>query len=340
MQVAFLNQKRFMNFFEGFGFFADGDGDRAHAHGPAAVILGHDAQHAFVHLIEAGGVDLEQFQSGGGGGFRDFARGAFLGVVAAEIDEIVGDARRAAGAGGDLGRAALIDGHAQQAATALDDPLEGGVIVVVEPRLEGEARAQGCSEQAGAGRGPDQRKARNRQADAAGVGALVDHDIEPEVFHRRVEILLDGFGDAVDFVDKENVAFLETGKQAREIAGFFDDRAGSDAHGFAQFVAEDKGEGGLAEAGRAGEENVIEGLAAFLGGADHDFQTIDRFELTGKIGKRKGPQRGFGGRDGGGEGGGEKVDALVGIGSGHGIISTPARRRGCEDFRRSEGGRA
>ena len=38
-----------------------------------------------------------------------------------------------------------------------------------------------------------------------------------------------------------------------------------------------------AEAGRASEENVIEGLAAFLGGADHDFQTIDRFELTGKI---------------------------------------------------------
>ena len=107
------------------------------------------------------------------------------------------------------------------------------MIVVVEPRLEGEARAQGRSEQAGAGRGPDQRKAWNRKADAAGVGTLVDHDIEPKILHRRVEIFFDGFGDAVDFVDEEDVAFLETGEQTGEIAGFFNDRAGSDAYGLA-----------------------------------------------------------------------------------------------------------
>ena len=37
--------------------------------GATAVIFGHHAQHAFVHFIEAGGVDFQEFEGGGGGGF-------------------------------------------------------------------------------------------------------------------------------------------------------------------------------------------------------------------------------------------------------------------------------
>ena len=142
LEVAFLNEKRFVHFFERLGFFADGDGDRAHADGTAAIVFGHDAQHAFVHFIEAGGVDFQQLERGGGGGLGDFTLGALLSVVAAEVDEIIGDAGRAAGAGGDFLRAALVDRDAEQTATAADDSLQGRVVVVVEARLQREARAQ------------------------------------------------------------------------------------------------------------------------------------------------------------------------------------------------------
>ena len=58
------------------------------------------------------GVDLEQREGGLGGGAVDAALGADLGVVADAAQQAVGDARSAARAHGDLGRAVLIDGDA------------------------------------------------------------------------------------------------------------------------------------------------------------------------------------------------------------------------------------
>jgi hypothetical protein len=149
--------------------------------------------------------------------------------------------------------------------------------------------------------GADEREARDREPHAAGVGPLVDHDVEPEVLHRRVEVFLDGLRDAVDLVDEQDVALLEVGEQAGEVAGLLDDGAGGDAHVAAELVAEDEGEGGLAEAGRAGEQDVVERLAAALGGADHDLQALDGLELAGEIGERQRPQRRLGRRDRRGE---------------------------------------
>ena len=257
LEVAFLDEEGLVDFLERLGLLADGDGDRAHADGLAAVILGHHAQHAFVHFVESGGIDLQQLKRGSGDGLGDLAGGALLREVADEVDEIVGDAGRAAGAGGDLLRATVIDRDLEQGAAAADDALERRMVVVVESRLQREARAERRGEQAAAGGGADEREARDREADAAGVGALVDHDVQPEVLHRGVEVLLDGLRDAVDFVDEQDVALLEAGEQAGEVAGFLDDGAGGHADAFPQLVAEDEGEGGLAETGRAGEEDVV-----------------------------------------------------------------------------------
>lgn len=298
LKIAFLDQERFVHFFEGLGLFAHGDGDGADADGAAAVVFGHDAEHAFVHFVEAGGVDFEELERGGGDGLGDTTVGALLGVVADEVDEIVGDAWGAAGARGDLSRAAGVDGDFQEIAGTVNDFLERGGVVVVEARLKRETRAERGGEEACAGGGADEGEAWDREADAAGVGALVDHDIEAEILHRGVEILLDGFRDAVDFVDEEDVAFLEIREEAGEVAGFFDDGAGGDADVFAELVAEDEGERGFAEAGRAGEENVVERFAALFGGADHDLETLDGFGLAGEVGEGERAERGFGGRDG------------------------------------------
>ena len=327
LEVTFLDEEGFMDFFQGLGFFADGDGDGAHADGAAAVVFGHHAEHAFVHFVEAGGVDLEEFEGAGGDGLGDDAAGAFLGVVADEVDEVVGNARGAAATRGDFFGAAFVDRDFEERAAALDDADERGDVVVIEARLEREAGAERRGEQAGAGGGADEGEARDREADAAGVGALVDHDVEAEVLHRGVEVFFDGFRDAVDFVDEEEVAFLEVGEESGEVAGFFDDGAGGDADGFAEFVAEDEGERGFAKAGRSAEEDVVEGFAAAFGGTNHDLEAFDGFGLAGEVGERERAQRGFDGGDGRGERGREIIQAgaarfargrgRFGVGSGH-----------------------
>jgi hypothetical protein len=80
---------------------------------------------------------------------------------------------------------------------------------------------------------------------------LVDDDIELEVLHGGVEVFLDGFLEAVDFVDEEDITFLEVGEEAGEVGGFLDGRATGclerAAHGF----GEDVGEGGFAKSWRA-----------------------------------------------------------------------------------------
>jgi hypothetical protein len=66
LQVALLDEEGLVDLLQRLGLLADGDGDRAHADRAAAVVLGHDAQHPLVHLVEAGGVDLEELEAGRG----------------------------------------------------------------------------------------------------------------------------------------------------------------------------------------------------------------------------------------------------------------------------------
>lgn len=96
LEVALLDEKRFVHFLKRLRLLAHRDGNRAHAHGAAPIVLGHDAQHALVHFIKSGRVDFEQLKRGGRNGLRNLTSGAFLRKIANEIDEVVGDTRRAA----------------------------------------------------------------------------------------------------------------------------------------------------------------------------------------------------------------------------------------------------
>ena len=52
---------------------------------------------------------------------------------------------------------------------------------------------------------------RDLEPDGTRGRPLADHDIEREVFHRRIENLLDGTVQPVDLVDEEHVARLKIG---------------------------------------------------------------------------------------------------------------------------------
>jgi hypothetical protein len=76
----------------------------------------------------------------------------------------------------------------------------------------------------------------------------------------------------MDFVDEQHIAFFEIGQQRREIAGLRDHRAGRRAEADAQFARHDLRQRGLAEAGRADEQHMIERLAALARGIDEDLR--------------------------------------------------------------------
>ena len=109
---------------------------------------------------------------------------------------------------------------------------------------------------------------------------LADDEIELEILHRRIEDFLDRRIEPVDFVDEEHVALLEIGQQRREIAGLGDHGAGGGAEIHAELAREDLRQRGLAEAGRADEQHVIERLAALARGADEDVEIGARLFLA------------------------------------------------------------
>ena len=119
------------------------DADRA-----AAVVLGDAAEIAAVHRVEAEHVDLQPRQRrhrrsrDRPGGARDG------GEVAHPAQQPPGDARRAAGAAGDLGAAVRREVEVELAGAAADDPLQLLGRVEDQPQRDAEAVAQRRGQQA------------------------------------------------------------------------------------------------------------------------------------------------------------------------------------------------
>jgi hypothetical protein len=94
----------------------------------------------------------------------------------------------------------------------------------------------------------------------------------------------------VDLVDEQDVVLLEVGQQRRQVLGLFQHRARGLAQVDAQLVGDDVRQRGLAQAGRAEQQHVVERLAALLGGADEDLELLARLGLAHVVGQQLGPQ--------------------------------------------------
>ena len=216
------------------------------------------------------------------------------GEVAHPAQQAPGDARRAAGAAGDLVGALLAHAEAEHPGAAPHDQLQLVDGVELEPDRDAEAVAQGRGEQAGAGGGADKREFRQLDLHRAGRRALADDEVELVILHGRIEDFLHRRVEAVDLVDEEHVALFEVGELRRQIAGLGDHRAGGRAEIDPELAGDDLGERGLAEARRADEEHVVEGVAPGLRGIDEDLEVRPRGLLAREIVERQRPDRRFG----------------------------------------------
>ena len=68
--------------------------------------------------------------------------------------------------------------------------------------------------------------------------------------------------------------FLEVGEERQQVGRLGEGRAAGHLDGSAEFVRQHGGEGGLAEAGRAVEEDVAERLLQLLAGVDGDAEPL------------------------------------------------------------------
>ena len=114
---------------------------------------------------------------------------------------------------------------------------------------------------------------------------LADDQVELEVFHRRVEHFLDRGLQAMDLVDEQDIPGLEVCQDCGEVAGPLDHRPRGGAEADAQLAGDDLRQRGLAEAGRAVQQHVVQRLAAGAGGLDEHREVLARGLLADELGE-------------------------------------------------------
>jgi hypothetical protein len=86
--------------------------------------------------------------------------------------------------------------------------------------------------------------------------------------------------EAMDLVDEQNVARLQTGENGGEIAWAFYHRAGRDLDACSHLIGDDIGQRCLAQTRETVEQDVIQGFSPLSGRLDEDLQTLLDLILT------------------------------------------------------------
>ena len=89
----------------------------------------------------------------------------------------------------------------------------------------------------------------------------------------------------MDLVDEEHVARLEVRQQRGEITRALQHRAGGALDGHAHLLGDDVRQGGLAQARRAEDQRVVQGLLAAAGGADEQLHLLAHAGLADVVGQ-------------------------------------------------------
>src|SRR3990172_2220271 len=107
-----------------------------------------------------------------------------------------------------------------------------------------------------------------------GGGPFADREIESEVLHRGVQDLLDGPAQPMDLIDEEDVTPIEVGQNGCQISRPFDRRAGGDSEVDAHLMCQNVSQRRLAQSRWSVKQDVVERLAARLGGLNKDGQIL------------------------------------------------------------------
>jgi hypothetical protein len=160
--------------------------------------------------------------------------------------------------------------------------------------VDAEAAAERAGEMTLARRRADERERLQRQSDRARAESLIDRHVDHEVLHRAVEVLLDRDRQAMDLVDEQHVAALESGEKTREVGGSRERGTGGRVQPRRALARDQSTERRLAEARQSGEQHVVERIAAQTRRFDRDAEIPDHAFLADELVERPRAQLGFG----------------------------------------------
>ena len=194
----------------------------------------------------------------------DLTVGAGGRVVADPAEAGVGQARGPSTPPGQFPGGVFGDGRLELGGVDRDDFGQIVDVVIFEVLVHVEAVAERSGEHAAAGGRADDGEFLERQVDRPGRHPLAEDDVDAEVLHHRVDELLDRLGQAVDLVDEEDRALRRVRQIGHHVHLLVERGSTRHVQLDAQLVVQDAGEGRLAQAGRAIEEDVRQRLAALL----------------------------------------------------------------------------
>src|SRR5574337_691750 len=152
----------------------------------------------------------------------------------------------------------------------LDNSKEVGLIVEVQTLDHTEPVEQRRGQKPGASRGSDQGETRQLQTVGLCARTLTDNQVQPVIFHSRVEGFLDQRIQPVDLVNEQHILFPETGEDGCQVLLSFDHRPGADPDAHPHLRGNDRGERGLAKARWAVEEQMVQRLSSRFGSLDEN----------------------------------------------------------------------
>jgi hypothetical protein len=120
---------------------------------------------------------------------------------------------------------------------------------------------------------------RNRR----GAGALADHDVDTEILHRQVQHLFCAASHPVDLVDEQHLARHQRRQHRSEIARVLDGRTARHPERPAGLVGHDHRQRGLAEPGRACQQDVIRGAFLHLRSGEKQLQLSAHLLLSHEL---------------------------------------------------------
>ena len=260
------------------------------ADGAAAELERDRLEQLAVDPLEALRVDLVKLECLPSDVGRDRALVPHLGDVPDAPEDPVGDPRRAARTRGDLVGSVVGDLDAEDPGRASHDRRQLPGVVVAEAKRHSEAVAEWCRQEPGARRRPDERERRQVERQRARRGALAEDDVEPEVLERGVQDLLGGAVETVDLVHEQDVARLER-RQDRGDVLLLERRACDGPETDSELLADDLGQRRLPEAGRPGEQDVVERVVAAPRCLERDPELLLDPFLTDEVVEALGPKR-------------------------------------------------
>lgn len=209
-EEADFEEVGFDDVLDGFFFFSDNRGERVESDGASGECIGEGFEDLAIESIESELIDPEGCENLlTRDGIGDIVPDNL--IIAEDFDETIDDTGSPATLLGDEHMDSWgCDDDSEESKRSRDNGLEIGELVEIKLEDIPESIPERSGNFRQLGRRTDEGKFGDIHLDGGRPGPRSDHNIDREIFHRRIENLLDLRFETVNLIDEEHISFFET----------------------------------------------------------------------------------------------------------------------------------